>query len=154
MAHQVSLALTGKLWGVLQLFGWNWFWNIDTGLDSSHSPDSVHSKNYVHTVSVCCVFLWLRTDWFYPYHSGLLHWHWAITWLPQCQWSNHEYKLINHFNPLWLENTIKTKQSITKQSIKCMGYSIAPCYLSLILAMCRPLSQPDMCLSCNKLVQV
>ena len=27
--------------------------------------------------TVCCDLLWLGTGWFYPYHSGLLHWHWG-----------------------------------------------------------------------------
>ena len=61
---------------------------------------------------VCCVFLWFGIGWYYPYPSGLLHWHWsnhmiapvplnltqihqgyftgtgAIIWLPQHQWNN------------------------------------------------------------------
>ena len=25
----------------------------------------------------CSVLLWIGTSWFYPYHLGLLHWHWS-----------------------------------------------------------------------------
>ena len=27
---------------------------------------------------LCCVLLWFGFGWFYPYPSGLLHWHWGI----------------------------------------------------------------------------
>ena len=48
------------------------------------------------------------------YPSGLLHWHWAIMWLPQCQWSNPwriwvdiSYKAMNN----WWYNQNKTRHN-------------------------------------------
>ena len=56
------------------------------------------SKEWCTQISLLCVLLWLGTDWFYLYTSGLLYWHWsnhiiapllnsngAIIWLLQCQ---------------------------------------------------------------------
>ena len=45
--------------------------------------------------NICMVHIslysfWFGTGGFYPYPLGLLHWHWAIIRLPQCQWSNLE----------------------------------------------------------------
>ena len=40
-------------------------------------------NNYVHGLGFCYDLLWLCMNWFYPYLSGLFHWHWGnhmIVW--------------------------------------------------------------------------
>ena len=59
--------------------------------------------------------LCLLTKWFYPYPSGLPYRHWAIIWLPQCQWSNPEkYGQIDHMNLL---SRIRQMRSSTRHAI-------------------------------------
>ena len=54
------------------------------------SADPIHWHIYAalggDKLRVPCGFMW----YIHPYPSGLLHWHGAIIWLPQCQCSNPE----------------------------------------------------------------
>ena len=54
---------------------------------------------------LCCVLLCFGTGWFYPYPSGLLHWHWGnhmIAPVPVKQpwriWANKSFDIISNGN--------------------------------------------------------
>ena len=58
-----------------------------------------YTTGNMHIVCVLLGLKWLGTGQFYPYLSGLLHWHWGNLRLPQCQWNNPE-KQLNKSNTL------------------------------------------------------
>ena len=77
------------LMGTLSHSG-NALWRQSSLLHIQYILRIMHSVSLLCFVVVlgCCVLLWLDSEPFNPYPSGLLHWHWGN--LPQCQWSKPE----------------------------------------------------------------
>ena len=76
---------------------------------------------------LCCALLWLYIDWFFPYPSGLLHWHCGnltISPVPAKQpwwiWINTSCEFIMN------EYITTTKQCTTKPCAYFLGYTVHP----------------------------
>ena len=76
---------------------------------------------------LCCALLWLYTGWFFPYPSGLLHWHCGnltIAPVPAKQpwwiWINTSCEFIMN------DCITTTKQSTTKPCAYFLGYTVSP----------------------------
>ena len=74
---------------------------------------------------LCCALLWLYIDWFFPYPSGLLHWHCGnltIAPMPAKQpwwiWINTSCEFIMN------DCITRTKQSTTKPCAYFLGYTV------------------------------
>ena len=74
---------------------------------------------------LCCALLWLYIDWFFPYPSGLLHWHCGnltIAPVPAKQpwwiWINTSCEFIMN------DCITTTKQSTTKPCAYFLGYTV------------------------------
>ena len=74
---------------------------------------------------LCCALLWLYIDWFFPYPSGLLHWHCGnltISPVPAKQpwwiWMNTSREFIMN------DCITTTKQSTTKPCAYFLGYTV------------------------------
>ena len=74
---------------------------------------------------LCCALLWLYIDWFFPYPSGLLHWHCGnltIAPVPAKQpwwiWINISCEFIMN------DCITTTKQSTTKPCAYFLGYTV------------------------------
>ena len=93
-----------------------------------------------HSSCSSCVLLWFSNGWFYPYSSGLLHWH----WLPQCQWRNPEgygYMIVPALRKqpwrIWINESHKSTKNdnIMRMKMKfCRQFSA--CFINCIVADC------------------
>ena len=104
--------------------------------DSRTGHDGLDGGTYFHTYSIsqeictrlllCCALLWLYIDWFFPYPSGLLHWHCGnltIAPVPAKQpwwiWINTSCEFIMN------ECITTTKQRTTKPCAYFLEYTVS-----------------------------
>ena len=88
-------------------------------MELSHTYYVKYMPKWSTRFTLYCVSLWLATGQFYPYTSGLLHWHWKIIWLSQCQWPNPKaYGKMVHMD--WLgTQTLQNKTQQNHRHILC-----------------------------------
>ena len=99
---------------------------------------------------LCCALLWLYIDWFFPYPSGLLHWHCGnltIAPVPAKQpwwiWINTSCEFIMN------DCITTTKQNTTKPRAYFLGYTVAAkiifdecrCRRAAIISVSGPVNQ-------------
>ena len=118
-------------------------------------PFVLRLEHATYPMKYICMFdflLWFSTAQFYPYPSGLLHWHWGNHMIapvsvmqPWRIWVNDSPESNNNLN-IWLT---QTEWNITKQFSYLMGYTVSPRYaitiwwchdmemVSALLALCE-----------------
>ena len=74
---------------------------------------------------LCCALLWLHIEWFFPYPSGLLHWHCGNLTIAPVPAKQPWWIWINTSCEFFMNDCITTtKQSTTQPCAYFLGYTV------------------------------